>query len=451
MSGVARGSLASRPLGRLVSAALAAGVLAVSAAVLSPAPAAAFSGFGALHASEQYGQQMVFSVDLAGSAPDELQVLLQFGPDPDSTFVAPATLSGSTGTYTWDAATDYVTPNTAIRYRFRATAGGTVTVSPAATLLYADNRSGLDWQSATIGQAVVHWYGSEEAQARHFGDLTSGAVSRAEATLGHALAGPIDIFVYDTQSQFFGALGPGAREWTGAATFPDIRTVFMWLQGFPTQTELDRTLVHEVTHVVFYDATRNPYHEPAHWLNEGFSVWSEQQNATSSAGTVRSEVSSGLISFDALTGQFPIGSRAASLSYAEGATMVAYILDHYGSDAMARVTAAYRAGSTDAAALQAGTGIPADQLYADYYRSFGAEPPQPVAAATIGPSVVRTGAGSSQAAAPAAGASPSPPPGVSEAASFANGVLAWVTALALVVVIVLGVLLYRRRARSPRG
>jgi Peptidase MA superfamily len=439
---------------RVLAACSIVALLLVAAGLALPGRAAAFSGFGARSASEQYGQAMTFSVSLPGGAPDRLELLLQFGSDADSTFVAPVTASGSRATYTWDASSDYVTPNTPITYQWRATTGGTVTLSPSATLLYADNRPGLDWRSARIGQATVHWYGGAEPQARRFGNLTSGAIARAEQTLGHALNGPIDIFVYDSQSDFFGALGPGAREWTGAATFPDIRTVFMWLQGGGSDY-LDTALIHEVTHVAFYDATLNPFHDPARWLNEGFSVWSEQQNANAAAQTVRSEVSSGLFSFDAITGQFPIGSRGSSLSYAEGATMVDMIIRSYGARAMAGIAAAYRSGATDAEALQAGTGVSADQLYADYFRSFGASEPQPVPAATIGPSVVQTGAqGSTQPGAPgsgATGASPSPSGGSPAADAAANAVLGYLALGVLVLTVVLGAFWYRRRAGERDG
>ncbi len=412
-----------------------------------PAPAMAFSGFGAERATEQYGQSITFTVGLPGGAPDRLELLLQFGPDPDATYVAPVPAGGSSATFTWDASTQYVTPNTPITYRWRATSGASVTVTPPATLRYADNRPGLDWQSARIGQATVHWYGAAAAQARRFGDLTSGAVTRATSILGHQLDGPMDIFVYASQSDFFGALGPGAREWTGAATFPDIRTVFMWLGGGPAGY-LDTALVHEVTHVVFYDATNNPYHSPASWLNEGFAVWSEQQNADSAAQTVRSEVSNGLFSFDAITGQFPIGTRGSSLSYAEGATMVDMIIRTYGNRAMAAIAAAYRNGATDAEALQAGTGVSADQLYADYFSSFGASEPQPVAAATIGPSVVRTGAAASSSVAPAGSGSVATPVasgGSAAADAAANAFLGWVAIIVLVVTVALGAFWYRRR------
>ena len=417
--------------------------LVAAAALVVPARSAAFSGFGPMSVSEQYGKAITFKVGLPGGAPDRLDLLIGFGIEPDSTFVAPVQASGTEASYTWDASTQYLTPNTPISYRWRATSGSVVTETAAGNLRYVDNRPGLDWHSAQMGDATVHWYGTSEAIARHFGDLTGGAVSRAQNLLGHSLDGPVDIFVYESRSDFFGALGPGAREWTGAATFPDIRTVFMWLGGGPSDY-LDRALVHEVTHVVFFDATRNLYHAPPLWLNEGFAVWSERQTADSQAATVRSEVSNGLISFDAMTDAFPIGTRGSSLSYAEGATMVNRIINTYGSTALSGITAAYRNGATDDEALRAGTGVPAAQLYADYFRSFEASEPKPISAATIGPSIVRTSPSLDSGGGSTAGPDGSP----AEPAAGGSGTLVIVLILAVAVVIglaVLGVLVVRRR------
>jgi hypothetical protein len=412
-----------------------------------PAPAAAFTGFGPMTASEQYGSAITFKVALPGGAPDRVELLIGFGIKPDATFVAPAQVSGSEATYVWDASKDYLTPNTPISYRWRATTGRAVTESAVGTLRYADNRPRLDWHSAQMGDATVHWYGSSEARARRFGDLTGGAVSRAEELLGHALDGPVDIFVYVTHDDFFGALGPGAREWTGAATFPEIRTVFMWLGGGPSDY-LDRALVHEVTHVVFYDATRNDFHAPPLWLNEGFAVWSERQNADASAATVRSEASSGLISFDAMTDAFPIGTRGSSLSYAEGATMVDRIIHTYGQSAMSGIAAAYRNGASDDEALRAGTGTSSTKLYADYFASFGASEPKPVPAASIGPSIIHP-----QEAGTSGGRSTTPPNGApAEPAAGTNLPLIPIGVGVAVVVIaaVLGLyLMRRRRAGAP--
>lgn len=360
------------------------GALLLAAAMLMAvaAPVRGFTGFGAMHADATYGVEMTFSVALPGGAPDRLELLLRFEGS-DATLVAPVEASGSSATYRWDAAARSLTPNTRITYRWQATDAGHGSLSPEGTLLYDDDRPGLDWHLARIGDATVHWYGSTEAEARRFGQLSADAANAAEALLGDTLAGPIDIFVYVSHDEFFGALGPGAREWTGAATLSELRTIFMWLGGGSTDY-LETTITHEVTHVVFHDATDNPFHGPATWFNEGLATWAERQSADRQHATVAGEASSGgLLAFDAIIGQFPIGGQAAALSYAEGATMIQLIIDRYGRGAIGKIAAAWKAGASDAEALQAGTGIPAEQLYAEYFAPFGVGVPQPVSPAPI--------------------------------------------------------------------
>jgi hypothetical protein len=367
-----------RLVGPIVAAALLLGAL--------PAPALGFTGFGNLRADATFGEQMTFSVDLEGGVPDELELLMRFAGS-ESTLVAPVQPNGDEATYVWDVAERYVTPNTRIDYQWRATDGARLTLSDEQTLLYDDDRPGLDWESSSQGEARVHWYADNEQLARHLGDLTAGGAAQAERLLGHEMVGPVDIFIYDSREDFFGALGPGAREWFGAATFPN-RTILMWV-GAGGEDYLETTVVHEVTHVVFQDATENSFHVPAKWLNEGLATWSEERSAAAQEATVRSEASgAGLFSFDAITYSFPSGSRGATLSYAMGTTMVDMIIDGYGEDAIAQIAEAYRSGASDDEALEEGTQVPADQLYAAYYDAYGVEEPGPIEAAPIPPSDV---------------------------------------------------------------
>jgi hypothetical protein len=366
--------------------------LAVAAILLgglvAPAPALGFTGFGATTADATFDEAMTFSVDLTGGAPDQLEILLQFADD-DATFVAPVRPAGRSATFTWDTASDFVVPNTLVTYRWRAIVDGEAIQSAPAQLRYDDDRAGLDWQQRQMGRATVHWYGSAEDAARRFGELSANGATQAEELLGTSLAGPIDIFVYDSREDFFGALGPGAREWTGAAAYPNLRTVFMWLGGGP-QDYLETAIVHEVTHVVFHDATANPFHEPAQWLNEGLATWAENRNADGSRSTVEFEAAGGgLLAFDAITQAFPISDRGAALAYSQGSVMVDKIISEHGEGAIAAIAAAYRDGATDVEAIQAGTGVAADELYAAFYADFGADAPQPVAPAALGDSDVR--------------------------------------------------------------
>ena len=236
-------------------------------------PVFGFDGFGDLSADSTYGQEIRLEVELEGGAPDELELLVRT-PGDESSNVFPVEPSADGATYVWNTAANYVVPNTLVTYQWRAIDGDTVALSEEATIRYEDDRSGLDWQEAELGEATVHWYGDAEGQARRFGELTAPGVSRGEELLGTELAGPVDVFLYDSREEFFEALGPGAREWTGAAAYPELRTIFMWLGG-GSPSYLEIAMLHEVTHIVFNDATDNPFHEPARWLNEGIATWSE--------------------------------------------------------------------------------------------------------------------------------------------------------------------------------
>jgi hypothetical protein len=375
-------------VGRLTRLALAA-LLALGLSAAWPVGSAAgFTGFGAMSAEATYGASMTFRVKLEGGAPDRLELLLRFAGD-DGLFVAPVTAGGEAAKYVWDTGDRHVTPNTRVTYAWRATVGGEDLVSDEGTLLYDDDRSGLDWQSTRLGEATVHWYGGAEPVAVGLGELAADGAADAEALLGHEMSGAVDIFIYDSGEDFSGALGPGAREWIGAATYPALRTIFMNLTA-GDRAYLERTLVHEVTHVVFNDATDNPYHEPAKWLNEGLASWAESQSAADERSEVEFQAANdGLFAFEAIAEQFPIGERGARLAYAQGATMVDMIVAEHGDQAIAEIAEAYRQGASDSEALQAGTERTADELFADFYAEFGVEPPQAVEPAPIPPSDVR--------------------------------------------------------------
>ena len=224
----------------------------------------------------------------------------------------------------------------------------------------------------------------------------------------------------------------------------------MWLGAGPADY-LETTVVHEVTHVVFNDSTANPFHQPAKWLNEGLATWSEQRAADAQRATVESEASrAGLFSFDAITYDFPFGTRGSTLSYAMGTTMVDMIIDAYGEDAIAEVAAAYRAGASDDDALQEGTGVAADELYADFYDAFDVEEPGPVPAAAIPPSDVDKPDGVS---APGESGSPGSS-GVSTDDGGGSLPVPMVAVVAVVSVAILGVAAFAAwsaRRRSPDG
>ena len=410
-------------------------------------PTRAGGGFSALQADATYGEEMTFSATWGGGDPDYVELLLGFGGE--DRLVVPVELDAGHVEHHRDMTDDYVPPNTTVAYQWRAVDGDTVTLSPARELLYDDDRPQFDWDQARVGSATVHWYGQNEQIARRFGDLAGDAADAAGDLLGRPLAEPIEIFVYEGREDFLGAVGPATREWVGAATYPHLRTVYMWL-GAGSTGFLETTIAHEVTHVVFHDASDNPFHEPATWLNEGTATWAELGNAETEEDVVRSEAGSadGLMAFEALTDQFPIDTRGATLAYAQGATMVDHLLGEYGSDALAAIMDAYRSGATDDEAIAAGTGTGFDEIRADYFESFGVTEPEPVEAQPLGRSDVALPPQPD--GVPGASNGPQPQPGPS---AGAQDVVWWIIiGLVIVGAVFFGVVIWRaRRAPPPPG
>jgi hypothetical protein len=422
--------------------------LAVIVAGQAPPPARAGAGFSDLAADSTFGVEMTFSATWSGGDPDYVELLLGFGGD-DARLVIPVALSGNRLDYRRDMADDYVPPNTTVAYRWRAVDGDVVTLSPERELLYEDDRAGLDWERARIGSATVHWYGGNESIARRFGDLAADAADTAGDLLGTPLAEPIDILVYEAREEFLGAVGPGTREWVAAATYPNIRTVLMWIEA-GSNAFLDTALAHEVTHVVFHDASDNPFHGPPSWMNEGTATWAELGNAETEEALVRQEARSpgGLMAFEALTAQFPIDARGANLAYAQGATMVDHILRTYGDDALASIMDAYRAGSTDDEAIQAGTGAEFADIRADYFEEFGVTEPGPVEPIALEGSTVPLPPQPD--GLPAASDEPEPAPGPDP--GDGQDLAPWLI-IGLVVIggIVIGAVVWRARRPAPRA
>lgn len=431
-------------MGRLRLLAALAALAIVFGALGSPAPSLAGGGFSGLTADATFGEEMIFSATWGGADPDYVELLLGFG-DEDR-LVVPVALDGDRLAHVRDMTDAYAPPNTTVTYRWRAVDGDTVTLSPERELLYDDDRPGLDWDEARIGSATVHWYGGNESIARRFGDLAGAAADAAGELLGASLADPIDIFVYESRDEFLGAVGPATREWVGAATYPNIRTVFMWLEA-GSSAFLDTALAHEVTHVVFHDASDNPFHEPPSWLNEGTATWAELESAATEEALVRLEAGSGdgLMAFDALTDQFPIDARGASLAYAQGATMVDHILATYGDDALAAIMDAYQAGATDDEAIAAGTGAEFADIRADYFAAFGVDEPAPVEPDPLPESDVPLPPQPD--GVPGASAPPEPGP---EPAEDSLDLVPWLM-IGLVVIVVIGVVAWRARRLPPAG
>lgn len=436
--------------------------------LLAPPVRAAVAVFGTPSADSAYGTSVTFSQPVSLSAtPRRVEILLglpgALGP---SVVEVPGIVPGSQTLSYALLPTDWqLLPNTTITASWRITPlNGAPEVGPPVTVLYADTTK--RWQTLDGTLIRLHWYSGSKAFAQQALAVGERGVAKAAQFLGVAETEPIDFFVYGDAQSFCTALLLEAT--CNVAGTPVAATRTMFGRIVPNEiasAEVARVIPHELTHLVFDTATRNPYHTPPDWLNEGLAVYLTEGFGLDYRATLTDAVGSGTLQpLTAYTIAFPPESLYDRflLAYAESVSAVDFMVRKYGQPALVALIRSYAAGRTDDEAFTAAIGLDVARFQAAWLADLGATAPtrygpQPAPTGSLPP-----GWGGSVATTPGAGASPVPvsPPaqgsglptagesGGDGSGGASGGLL--LLAIAAAGLALGGTLGYLRRPRTPR-
>ncbi len=448
--------------------AAAAGLLLAAAAGL-PTAAATAPTFEAPTAVSTFGKGIVFADVFTSPVPlARVELLLDF-PDSIGPYViqvAGATAAGRREvTRTWSPTADgHLVPNTTLTARWRVVPADrsiAATEGPPVTLVYADTR--FQWQTLTGDLVRLHWYEGGPSFGTRALEIGERAVRDAATFLGVTESEPIDFYVYADQAAFYDALGPGTRENVGGEAHADIRTMFALIGPADlADSWVGIVIPHELTHLVFDTAVRNPYHFPPRWLNEGLAVYLSQGYDASDRSSVEDAVrAERLMPLDALGGQFPTSLDRFSLAYAESVSAVDFLVRTEGTAALVSLIRSYADGVTDDEAFQAAIGRDLAGFEAAWLDDLGAAPPtrygpQPAPAGPLPPGWTEASSSAAPDVLPSPLGSPAPSGvpatgnGGGDASSFSQG---WVLALAAGAGLLVGgaIALVRRRRHGGDG
>lgn len=344
----------------------------------------------------------------------------------------------------------HLVPNTPLELSWHLVLDdGSAVRSAAIRVTWAD--TSLAWRTLEGDLLRLHWHTGSEAFARRALAIGEAAVADTAALLGVTEREPIDFFVYGDPAAFRSALGPGTRENVGGQAHAEIRTLFALIDPSRIDDPWVAVVVpHELVHLVFDTAVENPFRYPPRWLNEGLATWlSEGGLSAERRALVAAAIRAGrLVPLDGLTGRFPVDPDAGYLAYGTAASAIDHLVARHGRDAMVDLVRAYRDGRTDDEAFRIATGGGFAAFQADWLASLGAPAPERYGprAAPAGPVPAAWAAG---AATPGPGATtvpavPADPAGEGGPAVVAGSVLA-----VAIGGIIVGMVLFRRRATRP--
>jgi hypothetical protein len=338
--------------------------------------------FGTPTATPTFGRGVDFTqpVTTSGLRPRRVELLITFpgelGPEVKE-LTSVGDISSTTLAYSLKETDRHLYPNTEISARFRIVDGdGTAYEGPPLSLVYEDTR--FDWKTVSGPLVRVHWYVGDDGFGRRALAIGESGVAKAEALLKVTETEPVDFYVYADQKAFYDALGPGTRENVGGEALSEIRTLFALITPADiSQTWVGIVIPHELTHLVFNTAVKNPYHFPPRWLNEGLAVYLSQGYDASDRSQVDAAARSGsIIPLTGLAGQFPTTRDQFSLAYAESVSAVDFIVRAYGNTtALVQLILAYKAGVTDDEALKEALHLDSARFDKDWQASLGASPP----------------------------------------------------------------------------
>jgi len=198
------------------------------------------------------------------------------------------------------------------------------------------------------------------------------ALPRLADELEVAIGSTVHVYVAPTQGTFH-TLQPGTPpSWADATAWPHLGAIFLRAPDLRVGGDepLEQVLEHELVHVLLGRAFEPKV--PPTWLQEGVAqVLAGQVGPDVGRTLAQGAVAGDLGSLEGIEHGFPIDPLRARLAYAQSADFVAYLVDTYGTDALAILVRESARGQPMSAAVYRATGKFLEDVEADWRSRHG--------------------------------------------------------------------------------
>ncbi len=337
--------------------------------VLSPVLVQARSGLTVLDSSAQAEFPASLSFNLsAESNVDITDIRLHYAVDRVSfarvtseVYIEFVPGSAVDASWTWDMRKmGGLPPGSSVGYWWTVedASGSRVETAPV-RLRFDDNR--YSWHSLVEGGVTIYWYEGDESFAGEIMLAAQQALVRLADDTGAELESPVRLYIYDSAWDLQGAM-IYPQEWTGGVAFTRYNTIAIGIAQGDFQWG-KRAVAHELTHLVIYQMTLNPYAGLPTWLDEGLAMHTEGALDPQFVGYLKGAIAeNGLISVRSLASPFSAYAGKAVLAYAQSQSLVEFLISNYGQSKMLELLDTFREGSGYDAALEKVYGFDMDGL-----------------------------------------------------------------------------------------
>ena len=305
-----------------------------------------------------------FRLKASTDAPIErVELLYATVGNPTLTLVSPPHEAGTAinVSYRLDLRRHYLPPGVDVEYRWRfVPRDGDAAETAPKRILWSDTR--FDWATYRSADVELHAYNGDDEFNRTVLDTAQRTADRLKLQFALSKLAPIRLWIYQSNDDFAASQAPNSEPWVVGTAYVQLALIVLVLPP-GNAAEVRRTVPHEMAHQVLYQATKNPFGGLPTWLDEGLAVYNQEISDPSFPGLVEQASESGnLDSIRSLNSSFPYDTTSATLAYAESVSIIDYIVEAFGQDAVTRLTEAGSQGLAYGDAVQTALGISIDEL-----------------------------------------------------------------------------------------
>ena len=320
-----------------------------------------------------FGQVMHFTLEAESQEPIEAAFLLFTTPELANTFLVEESLTPSrTISLTYDLSLSQVqlAPFTTVTYWWEVTSDGRQERVAGGSFTYVDDR--FQWQTRTSGDVTVHWADGDLSLGQTALDIVARTRPNLESIIrpgGESV--PVEIYIYPSRADLGSALALTGRDWVDAHAFPEFGVLLATAVNPRTaDVDLGQELPHELAHLLLYEATRPANGQVPAWFEEGIATLVETvPDPTYDFLLEEAVAAQDTISFSSLCGSFPVEQDRANLAYAQSVSLIRFIQDRYGNQALSDMVRAFADGAGCETGVQRVLDTSLDQLNADWLQA----------------------------------------------------------------------------------
>lgn len=284
--------------------------------------------------------------------------------DADSTFSA-----------TLDLKANGIVPFSRVYFWFEAELeDGSIITSPSYWFDYVDNR--FEWKNSSSNLFTVYWVREDADYGQKMLQLARSGLERATQLIPVVPQLPIEIYIYPDDASLNSVFSVDTSAWVNGHSYLSANRILLSdAQPSGDITGVERTIPHEIMHLLQYQVMGENYRFAPIWLTEGLATQAElYANPEHDRELQRALRSGDLSPITELCIGFSPDSANTILDYAQSSSLVKYIQDTYGIPVFLEMFQTATSGVDCQAVVSSVLGVSLEKLYEDWQSSLVGSP-----------------------------------------------------------------------------